>query len=253
MLTAGIDSGSRAVKCILWDGTRVVGRALVDSGLDVAAGARQALDAACAGGSRPDAICATGYGRAAVPGADHRVTEITCHARGLAQVLPQARSAIEIGGQDSKVLRLDQRGQVADFAMNDRCAAGTGRFLEVIAGRLGHDPAGFGRLAAGGAATPISAMCVVFAESEIVGLVAGGTPPADIAAGVIASIASRVAALAGRLLADPVALTGGVGLLPGMAEALSRATGRNVLTAPDPQFTGALGAALIAAERSRPR
>ncbi len=237
---------------MLWDGSSVVGRGLVDAGLDVVDAARQALDQACtAAGARPESLCATGYGRAAVPGADHRITEITCHARGLAALLPQARSAIEIGGQDSKVLRFDARGQVADFAMNDRCAAGTGRFLEVIAARLDHDPAGFGHLASGGTAVPISAMCVVFAESEIVGLVAGGTPPADIAAGVIAAIASRVAALAGRLLADPVALTGGVGLLPGMAEALARATGRPVLVAPHPQFTGALGAALIAAERLR--
>lgn len=255
MITAGIDSGSRAVKALVWDSCarRVLGTALRDSGPDGAGIAREALAAACAAAGIAPAdvarLVATGYGRNGVPGAARCVTEITCHARGVAQRLPGTRSLIDIGGQDSKAIRLDAAGRVADFAMNDRCAAGTGRFLEVVATRLGGGLADLGRLAAGSPApAAISSMCVVFAESEIVGLMAQGTPAGDIAAGVIAAVASRVAALAGGDLPGPVAFTGGVALLPGFAEVLGRALGASVAVPEQPQFTGALGAALLAAD-----
>lgn len=254
MITAGLDSGSRAVKAVLWDAAtcRVLARAVRDSGVDAALVAGSCLDQACtdAGIARAGIarLVATGYARAAVPGTTRQVTEITCHARGIAHLLPTVRSVVEIGGQDSKVIRLDGQGRVGEFAMNDRCAAGTGRFLEVVAARLGSSLADFGALAAS-AATPatISSMCVVFAESEIIGLLAQGARREDIAAGVAAAVAIRVAALAGRELPGPVAFTGGVALIPGFADALASALGGGVIVPERPQFTGALGAALIAA------
>lgn len=196
------------------------------------------------------ATIATGYGRKLIGSADAAITEITCQAWGVRQQVPDARTVIEIGGQDSKLLRLNADGSVADFAMNDRCAAGTGRFLEVLATRLGVRLACLGEMA-GRSRVPamISNMCIVFAETEIIGLLASGTSPEDIVAGVQASIATRVAAMAGRHLTDPVVFTGGVAMVPGMEAALESVLGRPVMLAPQPQMTGALGAAILAARR----
>jgi predicted CoA-substrate-specific enzyme activase len=164
--------------------------------------------------------------------------------------VPEARTVVDIGGQDSKLLRLNGDGIVSDFLMNDRCAAGTGRFLEVVATRLGVKLGSLGELAAKSRKPAIvSSMCVVFAETEIIGLLASGILPEDIVAGVQASIATRLAAMAGRNLAEPILFTGGVALVPGMDAALGAAFGRPVTIAPDPQMTGALGAALFGAGR----
>jgi predicted CoA-substrate-specific enzyme activase len=161
--------------------------------------------------------------------------------------MPDARSVVEIGGQDSKLLRLAPNGSVRDFAMNDRCAAGTGRFLEVVAARLGAELDGLGALArVAKSPAPISSMCVVFAETEVIGLLASGVRPADIVAGVQASIASRVASMIGRDVGPLVIFTGGVALIPGMAKALSAVLKTTVRVAPQPQMTGALGAAIVA-------
>jgi predicted CoA-substrate-specific enzyme activase len=195
--------------------------------------------------SRISSVVATGYGRNAIRFADTTITEITCHARGVRWLAPDARSIIEIGGQDSKVISLEEGGRVRDFAMNDRCAAGTGRFLEMVAARLDmtwEKLAHLGRQSQ----TPalISNVCVVFAETEIIGLLADGKPLPDVVAGVQNAIATRVAALAARLVSPPVYFTGGVALLPGMARALEEVLACPVHVAPQPQFTGALGAAL---------
>jgi predicted CoA-substrate-specific enzyme activase len=156
---------------------------------------------------------------------------------------------IEIGGQDSKLIRMDAKGAVRDFAMNDRCAAGTGRFLEIVAGRLDLSLSKLGEVAARSRKpAAISSMCAVFAETEIVGLLASGVPPEDIIAGVQLSIAKRVVAMAGRSVEEPVVFTGGVALVPGMADALRQALQKPVSIAPHPQFTGALGAAILAAK-----
>ncbi|MFW5858612.1 MAG: acyl-CoA dehydratase activase [Planctomycetota bacterium] len=252
MITCGIDGGSRTVKVALVDDGRVLATAMRDQGIHQHRIAEELLRRACAqAGIAPDAIAgtvATGYARAVIRNADRAVTEITCHARGVAHLLPQARSIIEIGGQDSKVIRLEAEGAVADFAMNDRCAAGTGRFLEMVAVQLETDMDRFAGLC-DAAATPadISSMCVVFAESEIIGLLAAGREPSDILVGVEHAIADRIAAMAGRLLADPVAFTGGVALVPGMRTALAQRLGREVATCPHAAYTGAIGAALLAA------
>ena len=162
---------------------------------------------------------------------------------------------IDIGGQDSKLLRLRRDGTVDDFVMNDRCAAGTGRFLEVLATRLGVKLSCLGTLAdRSRKPATISNMCVVFAETEIIGLLASGVAPEDIVAGVQASIAARVAAMAGRNLPEPILFTGGVALVPGMNAALEAVLSRPVVVAPQPQLTCALGVAILAAERlERPR
>jgi len=256
MIAAGIDVGSRTLKVVLWDSTRrrVVASAVADQGIDQDALARRMLDRLLdehdLARDAVRAIVATGYGRKLITAADRAVTEITCQRWGVRHHVPEARTIVDIGGQDSKLIRLDGAGAVLDFVMNDRCAAGTGRFLEVVATRLGTRIDALGRLAAvSTAAARISSMCVVFAETEIVGLLASGMAPADIVAGVQTSIATRVAAMGGRTIEPPVVFTGGVALVPGMAEALAAVLETPVTVAPDSQTTAALGAALLAVEK----
>jgi predicted CoA-substrate-specific enzyme activase len=197
-----------------------------------------------------DAMVATGYGRKLISQADATVTEITCQAWGVRHCVPETRTIIDIGGQDSKLVRLKDDGSVADFVMNDRCAAGTGRFLEVLAAQLGVKLTALESLVRRSSKpATISSMCVVFAETEIVGLLASGVFPEDILTGVQTAIATRIAAMSGRHLSDPVIFTGGVALVPGMAEALKDMLGKAVRIAPQPQLTCALGAALLAADR----
>jgi predicted CoA-substrate-specific enzyme activase len=167
-------------------------------------------------------------------------------------VAPKARTVIDIGGEDSKLICLDGHGKVRDFAMNDRCAAGTGRFLEVVANRLGASLEALGAMAAESRSPAvISSMCVVFAETEIIGLLAAGTAREDIVAGVQTAIAGRVVGMAGRRVAEPILFTGGGAMVSGMKEALERALEHPVATARDPHRTGAHGAALLAAQTSR--
>ena len=254
MICAGIDAGSRTVKAVLVDaGTLdVVGSEVGDQGVYPAKATTAVYDRLLAGCGRKRTdvrrAVATGYARTLVGFADTTITEITCHACGVHHRMHSARTVVEIGGQDSKLLRLQPDGSVRDFAMNDRCAAGTGRFLEMVAEKLDVPLDRLGVTAADSAApSAISSMCVVFAETEIIGLLASGAAPEDVIAGVLAAIASRVSALAGGRIEPPVAFTGGVALVPGMDAALGRALGRDVAVVPDPQTTGALGAALLAA------
>jgi predicted CoA-substrate-specific enzyme activase len=254
MIYAGIDAGSRTIKAVLLRGKdlRVLGWGIADQGVKQTALAAKLLESVLKKGGvgrrALKKIVATGYGRAAVTFADQAITEITCQARGVRQHAGEVRTVIDIGGQDSKVIRLGEDGRVRDFSMNDRCAAGTGRFLEVVAARLNVDLAGLGRLAGrAGRPAAISSMCVVFAETEIIGLLAAGEKPANIVAGVQQAIAARIAALAGRNIVAPVVFTGGVALVPGMAKALAAVLDRPVRAARHAQLTGALGAALLAA------
>lgn len=254
MLYAGLDAGSRTIKVLLLDaatGERAAAR-IADQGVRQEDLARelfgQALRDAGAGRGDVARLVATGYGRHSIAFADAAVTEIACHARGARRMVPGAAAVIDIGGQDSKLILLDESGAVRDFAMNDRCAAGSGRFLEVVAERLGLSIEAMGQAAAASRSpAPISSVCVVFAETEIVGLLAAGTPPEDIAAGVQQAMCKRVASMVGRAANGPVVFTGGVALIPGMAESLGAALGCEVSAAPDPRMAGALGAALVAA------
>ena len=195
MICAGVDAGSRTLKIVLLDADRrePLASAVVDQGVDQdrLAGDLLARLLKEKGLRRSDlrAVVGTGYGRKLLAAVDSTVTEITCQARGIRHCLPDARSIIDIGGQDSKLVRLKENGAVADFAMNDRCAAGTGRFLEMLSAQLGTRLGEFGPLVRRSRSpAAISNMCVVFAESEIVGLLASGVEPADILAGVEAAL-----------------------------------------------------------------
>ncbi len=257
MLCAGIDAGSRSIKAVLFDTDRsqIISSAIADQGVEQQRLAGELFERALVQANlKRDQIAgvvATGYGRHSVRFADTTITEITCHARGVHHLVPDARTIIEIGGQDSKVICLDDDGHVRDFAMNDRCAAGSGRFLEIVAVRLGVDLETLGELSRNcHHPALISSMCVVFAETEIIGLLAEGKAASEIAAGVQNAIATRVVSLAGRQAAGSVYFTGGVALQSGMVRALGEALSCPVRVAPMPQYTGALGAALLAA-RSR--
>jgi predicted CoA-substrate-specific enzyme activase len=257
-LYAGVDIGSLSTDVVLLDGNlAVVGSAITATGVSTRKAAREALDAALrAGGATEREIAftvATGYGRDSAEGADQRVTEITCHARGARRLFPEALTVLDIGGQDCKVIRLGPDGKVADFAMNDKCAAGTGRFLEVMARTLEMDLERMGeRSLLATRSLQVSSTCTVFAESEVVSLIASGAAPEEIAWGVHLAISERIAALAERIgMAPPAVLTGGVAKNPAARKALEDRFRLRFLVPDEPQLTGALGAALIAFERSR--
>lgn len=258
MLTAGVDAGSRCIKIVVFDtdANRAVCSGCTSQGVQQQALAQSLYDGLLRDAgllvSDIHAVVATGYGRNRIDFADTTITEITCHARGVRHVLPDVRTIVEIGGQDSKLVRLNGPGDVRDFAMNDRCAAGTGRFIEVVAERLGVALDDMGALASQSRAPAlISSTCVVFAETEIIGLLASGAATPDIVAGVLRAISNRVGAMAGRNVEAPVAFTGGVALIPGMQAFLQKNLGTPVTLSPTPQMTGALGAAILAATYSR--
>ena len=192
---------------------------------------------------------ATGYGRVSVGYADKVITEITCHGKGGWALFGQNGTIVDIGGQDTKVIRI-QDGQVSDFLMNDKCAAGTGKFIEVMANRLGTDLTEFYAEAEAGIPVPISAMCTVFAESEVIGHIGEGKSRKDIAAGVIDSVASRVSHLVSRFgITGGLYLTGGLCDSPYFIRILSQKTNRDVTTHPMARYAGSLGAALAAAKQ----
>lgn len=244
----GVDVGSTTWKAVVVDGAgRIMARALAPAHPLIEEQTLRELAAlkerAQISGSVP--VAATGYGRKRV-GADRVVTEITCHARGAWHSVRRAAVLVDMGGQDSKVIHITEGGGVENFAMNDKCAAGTGRFLEVLLGRLGVGWEEVAReVASATQVVAVSSTCTVFAESEVISLLAEGKPVSGILKGVHQSLASRVAALAGTL--EPglgVLMSGGVALNPAMVDALAAILGRPVEVLPEPQLVGALGAAL---------
>ena len=254
MPVAGVDVGSVAAKAvILNERTKaVLAHALVPTGWNPRQAGEDALNRACslAGVERASLtrIVGTGYGRIALPFADKSVTEITCHALGAVHLFPRTGVVLDIGGQDSKAIAVDADGSVQDFVMNDKCAAGTGRFLQVLSGILGMDVRALDEAAACGKPVEISSMCAVFAETEIVGLLAQGAKPEDVAAGVFLSLARRMVSLSRRIACrGECTFTGGLASLPAFVRCLSSELGVSVNVAEQPQNTGALGAALIAA------
>ena len=194
-------------------------------------------------------IVATGYGRINVPFADKQITEITCHARGLQSLLPTVRTVIDIGGQDSKGIKI-KAGKVTDFVMNDKCAAGTGRFLEVIADALGVSLESLGeRSLAAQKAIAIGNTCTVFAEHEVISQLANGASVNDLIAGIHEAVATRVYAMVKKLKVEQdVAVTGGGAKNIGLVKALEGKFGFPLLVPPEPLITGALGAALLGKE-----
>ena len=253
----GIDIGSTATKAAVVDAAtgEVLARELMPTGyssVDAAGRARGALErAGYPVGADGTACVATGYGRVAVPFADKVVTEITCHGLGAASLFGRDGTVIDVGGQDTKVIQL-KRGRVAKFAMNDKCAAGTGRFLEIMADRLGVSQQEMADLARAGEPTQISSMCTVFAESEVISLIGRGEPRENIARGAIESVCGRVAALAGQASGgEPYFLTGGMCENAFVIERLGERLGSPVESRPEARFAGAIGAALAAADALR--
>ncbi|MBM3707237.1 MAG: 2-hydroxyglutaryl-CoA dehydratase [Actinobacteria bacterium] len=193
-------------------------------------------------------VTATGYGRINVPFADKNITEISCHARGVISYFPDIKTVIDIGGQDSKVIKLDSRGNPIDFLMNDKCAAGTGRFLEVMAKALEIDLSHFGEIfTKTSEKVDISSTCTVFAESEIVSLVGHGVDKNKIIKGLVYSISNRIISMVERIgLEEPVCITGGVAKNFAVVRALEELLSVKIYVPEEPQITGALGAALLA-------
>jgi predicted CoA-substrate-specific enzyme activase len=252
MYFLGIDIGAVSAKGVIVKDRNVMARAVLDTGANVKRVAdavlQLLLEEAHITINEIVRTVATGYGRSSVPFADKKMTEITCHARGVFYLIPEARTIIDVGGQDSKAIRIDEQGTVCDFVMNDKCAAGTGRFLEVMAKalELKSDDLGSIAMTSKNPAT-ISSVCTVFAESEIVSLRGEGKNREDIVAGIHRAIASRINSMIIQIgCEDPVVLTGGVARNKGFVRALENEMKRSVKVPEYPQLTGALGAALIA-------
>jgi len=254
---AGVDIGAATAKTVVVSDSEVLGYAVIPTGHDVKLAAERVTAEALERSKvyrrieELDYIISTGYARHAVDYSRRTVTEIICHAKGARFLVAEARVVIDIGGQDSKAIELDEDGGVTDFVMNDKCAAGTGRFLEVMAGVLqvgSIDNMGPMSLKSR-VPSSISSTCTIFAESEVVSLRAAGWSREDLIAGVHCAIASRVAMMAGRLNIRPkVIFTGGVAQNVGVKQALEEALGLSVVVPDEPQIIGALGAALIARE-----
>ena len=247
----GIDIGSTCAKTVVtdpdgkmvWQDLRPTGWSSVDTAEAIR---RDLRDRAGISGSAR--YVATGYGRVSVPFADKCVTEISCHAKGAAALFREDDlNVIDIGGQDTKLIVVT-KGAVSEFAMNDKCSAGTGRFLEVMANTLSVTPAGLCEMAEQGSETRISSLCTVFAESEVINLIGRGTPRENIAWAVVDSIAQKVKTQAGKISLGkgPLYLTGGLCDFPFVCERLGKAFGREVLTAPEARFAGAYGASVYA-------
>jgi (R)-2-hydroxyacyl-CoA dehydratese activating ATPase len=250
---AGIDVGSLSSDAVIVDQEgQIKGWAVTETGAHSTNAAQAALGAALdRAGLGPEDLAftvATGYGRAAVPSAGKKLTEISCHALGAYALFPDAGTVIDIGGQDSKVIRLGENGKVADFVMNDKCAAGTGRFLEVMAAKLGVGLDDLGRLSLGAQGeVAISSVCTVFAESEVVSLVARNQPIDQIIKGLHRAVVNRVAAMTGTTGVKPrVIMSGGVAKNAGVVALMSERLKVEIAVPPEPQIVGALGAALLA-------
>ena len=256
MYTLGIDLGSTTSKCaVIKDGKELVAHSLQTGGLGTG-GPEEAMAQlwqSC-GLTRQDMACAfvTGYGRKNYEGADGEISELTAHALGGRFVFPDLRTVIDIGGQDAKVIALSPSGKMVNFVMNDKCAAGTGRFLDVMARVLEVRVEDLGDL--GDKSTKeigISSTCTVFAESEVISQLAVGTDKCDIIAGIHRSVAGRVSGLCNRVgVRDRVVMTGGVAQNHGIVKALENQLGHEISTSPLTQYNGALGAALFAYQKA---
>lgn len=252
-VVAGVDVGSLGTKSVIFENGRIIGSSIIRTGLNSEQNGRSGLAEAIesAGISREDVkyIVATGYGRISAPYADKTVTEITCHAKGAHYIHPETRTIIDMGGQDCKAIRLDEDGNVVDFAMNDKCAAGTGRFLEVMANVFKVPLEELGPMALRATKIlSISSTCTVFAESETVSLLARGEKPENIIIGIHYAIANRINGMLSRVgIEDDLFFSGGVAKNVGMRKALEEVLKVKIVEPKqDPQLAGAIGAAVIA-------
>ncbi len=253
MITFGIDIGSITTKGALLIDGKIVGTRVIPTGYNSESAGmtvfKELLEKSNIKEADVSKIVSTGYGRNNVKFSDKSITEISCHGAGANFQNPEIRTIIDIGGQDSKAMAVDADGKIKDFAMNDKCAAGTGRFLEVMARALEVDLAGFGEMSlCANAPAKISSLCTVFAESEVISLISKGESRENIMAGIHEAIASRVSALAKRVGVNaPVMMTGGVAKNVGVVKALENKLGLPITVAKSPQENGAIGAAVLAA------
>ncbi len=253
----GVDVGSTQTKAVIVDETRkMVGTALIPTGAHVTKAAEKAFPLAVqAAGIRPQDVSyviGTGYGRYKVTFGQSQVTEIACHAKGAHSGFPGTKTVIDMGGQDTKIIRIGKDGEVDDFSMNDKCAAGTGRFLAAAADVAGVNLSEIGPLALRGTKpVRLTTVCTVFVESDIMSYLAQGKKLEDVMAGVHRAIAARTASLAARVgVEEEVTFTGGVTKNIGMVRALEEKLGVKINVSPDAHFTGAMGGALFALEKA---
>ncbi|MGL5651034.1 MAG: acyl-CoA dehydratase activase [Paraclostridium sp.] len=248
MYSIGIDSGSVATKGVLFDGEKIVNKIVIPTGwspknasLEVYEKLANHIDE-----DKIKKVVGTGYGRVSMDFVDKKVTEITCHAKGIHFLNNNIRTILDIGGQDSKVINLDNDGNVSNFIMNDKCAAGTGRFLQVTSNLLGSDVESIDKLAKDAIPQDISSMCTVFAESEIISLLAKNISKESIASGILQSIANRSKSMLSRIdILDDIAFTGGVAKSNVLVNMIENNLGKKIFIADDTQIIGALGAAII--------
>lgn len=248
MYSIGIDSGSVATKGVLFDGEKIVNKIVIPTGWSPKNASLEVYEK-LSNDIEKDKIkkvVGTGYGRVSMDFVDKKVTEITCHAKGIHFLNNNIRTILDIGGQDSKVINLDNDGNVSNFIMNDKCAAGTGRFLQVTSNLLGSDVESIDKLAKDAIPQDISSMCTVFAESEIISLLAKNISKESIASGILQSIANRSKSMLSRIdILDDIAFTGGVAKSNVLVNMIENNLGKKIFIADDTQIIGALGAAII--------
>ena len=249
--SCGIDIGSRTAKLVILKNSRIIYNRDQATGISPKDTAQEMFSQALAATAIPsealNPVCATGYGRNAVKFADKTISEISCHAAGVKFFYPQVKTVIDIGGQDSKIILLDEKGKVSQFVMNDKCAAGTGRFLEVAANIFDLTVNELSEVAAASdKEIQVNSTCVVFAESEIIGLIAQHEKPANIINAIHLSIAKRTRNLISQLhWESPVVFTGGVARNTGLKNSLSKILRTEIIVPENSIITGALGAALL--------
>jgi len=254
MITFGIDIGSITTKGAIFKEGKILNTKVIFTGYNSEEAGKtilaELLKASGLIETDIDKVVSTGYGRNNVSFADKTITEISCHAAGAHFLNPEIRTIIDIGGQDSKVISVSEQGKVTDFSMNDKCAAGTGRFLEVMARALEVNLDDFGQISLQAEQpSKISSLCTVFAESEVISLISKGEARENIMAGIHESVASRVSAMARRVgIIDPVIMTGGVAKNIGVLRALEDQLNTKILVSASPQENGAIGAAILAAK-----
>lgn len=259
VVTAGVDIGSTMTKAVILREGRVIGKALIPTGADHKKTADEslalALEEAELARGQISYLIGTGYGRVNIPFADKQLTEITCHARCIAQMFPGAGTIIEIGGQDSKAIRLTPEGGVENFVMNDKCAAGTGRFLQLTAATFGLSLEEMNQMALSAAEpVPISSFCAVLAQQEMISLLSQDYPPESILAGLFAGFAHRIVKMAATIgISGQVVLTGGGSRHPAFQAAIQKELDAPVFSPQEPFLTGAIGAAILARERFEKR
>ena len=247
MYQIGIDIGSSSAKVAVMENRVIIKTLLLPTGYSSKDTAQYIFDQLKSEGITPDngIYVATGYGRVSVPYAQKEVTEITCHAKGASYLFRDNGTIIDIGGQDTKVILLASH-RVKKFLMNDKCSAGTGKFLEIMSNRLGVNQDELSELAKEGNSVKISSMCTVFAESEVISLIGKGTPREDIAFGVIESVVTKVIQMVSQVSSDKYYLTGGLCENQYFIQRLGKALNTEVISNPMARYAGAIGAALMA-------